>query len=112
MAFARRRHAKAMTHIVQQSNAGNILQSGNNISGNMSMCYIPGVVVMMHHYDHGAGRPTMTMRLVWCGAVRCGLVWCDVACCGVLWRGVVWFCVVWLAGCLLWVSTLLQRHDR
>ena len=96
-----------MTHMVQQSNAGNILQSGNNISGNMSMCYIPGVVVMMHHYDHEAGRPTMTMRLVWCGAGWFGVTWRVEVCCGAAWCGFVW--CGWLdvdSGCLLWVSTL------
>ena len=75
--------------------------SSTKLRRKMSMGYIPVVVVMMHHYDHEAGRPTMTMRLVWCG-----VVWCDMACCGVLWRGVVWFCLVWLAGCRLWVSTV------
>ena len=113
MAFARRRHAKAMTHIVQQSNAGNILQSGNNMSGKMSMGYIPVVVVMMHHYDHEAGRPTMTMRLVWCGAGWFGVTWRVVVCCGAAWCGVVLFGVVgWVStlgvycGFLLWASTL------
>ena len=73
----------------------------------MSMGYIPVVVVMMHHYDHEAGRPTMTMRLVWCSAGWLGVTWRFVVCCGAAWCGFVW--CGWLgvdSGCLLWVSTL------
>ena len=66
----------------------------------MSTGYIPVVVVMMHHYDHEAGRPTMTMRLVWCGAGWFGVTWRVVVCCGAAWCGVVLFGVVG------WVSTL------
>ena len=79
----------------------------------MSTGYIPVVVVMMHHYDHEARRPTMTMRLVWCGVVQVGLVRRGVLWCVVAWRGVVLCGVVgWVStlgvycGFLLWASTL------